>query len=167
MTYTSHMLHQTLYICFWHQCAHRSPYGLVWLHWYHQKDYFIIYPGGNVTWSSYGLSNQRGEILTTKSLRWPQIRPGRHILRLCRPIVPIWVIQTHIDTIGSIDNSYHTLSWRWYDFSCQLFLTISPNNEERYTNNWAGIISFARIGILRCFRRSHVLRWVHSNSFCT
>ena len=54
-----------------------------------------------------------------KVFQWTHIRPGRQFLRLGRPIVPIGVIQTLIDTIGPIHNPWfhrsHVRKWVPYE----------------------------------------------------
>ena len=85
-----------------------------------RRIYFIIYPDGDMTWLGRLTVSPRRDTDNHAS-EVTSYRPGRHILRLYWPIVTIWVLQTHIDTIGSIHNLYHPLSWRWYDFQCQLF----------------------------------------------
>ena len=151
------MIYQTPFLDWWHHCAHTSPYGLVWLHWYHQQDYFIYLPGrlchGTMTWSSYDLSYRRGQILTTKSLQWTHLRPGRPFLRLGRPRVPIWVIQTHIDTIGPIQKPWfhrsHVLTWVPYGLILAhrpmegAYNIVSFDNDVIHENMIAGTITAA------------------------
>jgi hypothetical protein len=85
-----------------------------------RRIYYIIYLDGGMTWLGRLTVSPRRDTDNHAS-EVTSYRPGRHILRLYRPIVTIWVFQTHIDTIGSIYNLYHPLSWRWYDFQCQFF----------------------------------------------
>ena len=96
-----------------------------------------------------------------KVFRWAHIRPGRQFLRLGRPIVPIGVIQTLIDTIGPIHNPWfhrsHVRKWVPYEaifahrpmegvsnivsFDNDMivtaidFLTITPTNEDKKRNH--------------------------------
>ena len=98
--------------------VHRDSYRYIGTS---RRVYFIIYPDGDMTWLGRLTVSPRRDT-DNHVFEVTSYRPRRNILLFCRPIVTIGVLQIpHIHTIGSIQNLYHPLSWRWCDLQCQSF----------------------------------------------